>query len=485
MSNYDVVIGLEVHAQLSTQTKMFCSCPVSFGEEPNRNVCPVCLGMPGVLPVPNEKAVAYAVKLGLATNCEINHQAMWTRKNYFYPDLPKGYQITQQGGSPVYDQPICKNGYLEIQSPERGPVKIGLTRIHMEEDAGKLIHDLSPDESLFDANRCGTPLCEIVSEPDLKSPKEASLFLEKVRQILQYLGISDADMEKGNLRCDVNVSLRKSPDAPFGQKVEMKNMNSFNNIEKALEAEISLQTIQLDRGETVAQVTKRFDPNTGKTVVMRSKEEAEDYRYFPEPDLIRLSSVDDVFIEIQRKTLPELPDARTQRYRENLGLSEYDSDVLTKEKNVSDYFEEVCKKGANAKSAANWVMGEVMRVLNEGGVSIQDIKVSPDYLAELLLCIEKGEISGRIAKQVFQDVLDSGDSPLDIIEKKGLKVVSDSGALEKMVVDVIDKNPKQVEEYRAGKEKVLGFFVGQIMKATQGKADPAALNKILKEKLTA
>src|SRR5690606_5794014 len=394
---YSVVIGLEVHAQLSTRTKMFCGCKVEFGAEPNTLVCPVCLGMPGTLPVPNAKAVEYAIKMGLACGCRIDTKAMWTRKNYFYPDLPKGYQITQTGGSPVYDRPICTGGHLDIDLEDGTRKRIGLTRIHMEEDAGKLIHDLTVADSLFDANRCGTPLIEIVSDPDLRSPREAYLYLEKLKQILEYLEICDANMERGNLRCDANISLRASEDAPFGERIELKNMNSFHNIEKALEAEIEMQAAILDAGGTVKRETKRWDVAKGTTVVNRSKEDAQDYRYFPEPDLVRLSVTPDD-VERVRATLPELPEARRKRYVEQYGVPAYDAGVLTREKAVSEFYEAACAVAEDKKAVSNWVMGEVLRVLKEGNLTVSDLKFTAAHVGEMVELIRTGAISGKIAK---------------------------------------------------------------------------------------
>lgn len=482
--DYDIVIGLEVHAQLSTRTKLFCGCKVEFGAAPNTHICPICLGMPGVLPVPNIIAVGYAVKLGLATNCNINQKAMWTRKNYFYPDLPKGYQVTQQGGSAVYDHPICKGGYLELPA-EGHKRKIGITRIHMEEDAGKLIHDLTPEDSLFDANRCGTPLVEVVSEPDIKTPHEARLYLEKMKQILEYLEICDADMENGNLRCDANISLRQSSQAPFGNRVEIKNMNSFSNLEKALESEIELQTMILDGGGSVNQVTKRWDPNAGKTIEMRSKEDADDYRYFPEPDLIRLEMVDDAFINKAQVDMPELPDTRRQRFFDSYELSEYDAAVLTAKKPVANYFEKVCAHTSNYKSAANWVMGNILGMLKDTDADINQIDIKPEHIASLINLVDDKKISGRIAKQVFSEMMETGLTPEIIVQRKGLSVVSNEDDLIPLISELIASNPSQAAEYKAGKHKLMGYFMGQIMKATKGKASPEVVTKILTEKLSA
>ena len=475
---YSVVIGLEVHAQLSTRTKMFCGCKVEFGAEPNTLVCPVCLGMPGTLPVPNAKAVEYAIRMGLACDCRIDPKAMWTRKNYFYPDLPKGYQITQQGEVALYDRPICTEGHLEIDLEDGSRKRIGLKRIHMEEDAGKLIHDLTVADSLFDANRCGTPLIEIVSLPDLRSPREAYLYLEKLKQILEYLEICDANMEMGNLRCDANVSLRRDEFAPFGNRVELKNMNSFHNIEKALHAEIELQGLALDRGETIAQQTKRWDVNRGVTVATRAKEEAHDYRYFPEPDLVRIA-VDWERVERIRAALPELPEARRKRYAEEMGIPAYDAAVLTKDKPVSEFYERVCAVAADKKAASNWVMGEVLRVTKEKSIGVSELKFTPEQLGELINLIQAGTISGKIAKTVFEEMLSEGKAPGQIVKDRNLVVINDAGALEGFVREVLGKNQESVDAYRGGKVKLLGFFVGQVMKLSQGKADPEQVNQLL------
>jgi aspartyl-tRNA(Asn)/glutamyl-tRNA(Gln) amidotransferase subunit B len=481
---YSVVIGLEVHAQLSTRTKMFCGCKVEFGAEPNTLVCPVCLGMPGTLPVPNAKAVEYAIKMGLACGCKIDPEAMWTRKNYFYPDLPKGYQITQQGEVPMYDRPICTEGSLEVDMDDGSRKYIGLKRIHMEEDAGKLIHDLTVVDSLFDANRCGTPLIEIVTLPDLRSPREAYLYLEKLKQILEYLEICDANMERGNLRCDANVSLRKDEFAPLGNRVELKNMNSFHNIEKALEAEIELQTLMLDRGEPILQQTKRWDVARGVTVATRTKEEAHDYRYFPEPDLVRIN-VTKADIEAIRKNLPELPEARRNRYVEVYAIPAYDAAVLTRDKPVSEFFERVCAVTTDRKAASNWVMGDVLRVVKEQNIGVRDLKFTGEHIGELINLIQSGTISGKIAKTVFEDMILEGKAPGQIVKDKNLLVINDAGAIDKWVREVLDKNPDSVAAYKGGKVKLMGFFVGQVMKLSQGKASPDQVNDILKKLLEA
>jgi aspartyl-tRNA(Asn)/glutamyl-tRNA(Gln) amidotransferase subunit B len=478
MSRYFPVIGLEVHAQLTTRTKLFCGCELDFGGQPNSRVCPVCLGMPGTLPVPNQEAVDLAIRLGLALNCEIDPAPLWTRKNYFYPDLPKGYQITQTGGIPVYDHPVCKNGWLEITLSDGSTKKIRINRIHMEEDAGKLVHDFSPKSSHFDANRCGTPLCEIVSEPDLRSPEEAVLYLEKLKQILEYTGVCDANMERGNLRADANVSLRPSEDAPFGTRCEIKNLNSFSNLQKAVEAEMALQAITYDSGGTIDQCTKRYDVNNNKTIVIRSKEDAHDYRYFPEPDMVRMT-ITPAMIEAQQALLPELPDARRTRFVEQYGITAYDAQVLCLDKAVADWFDLAAQNAKNAKLVSNWMTSELLREVKELEGGLAAIKIQPQQLAELVNLIEDGTISGKIAKTVFAEMWESGQDPKAIVEAKGLVQVSDTGAIEAIVESVLDENPAQVAEVLAGKEKTKGFLVGMIMRKSQGKANPGLVNQVL------
>ncbi len=482
--SYSIVIGLEVHAQLATNTKMFCSCKLEFGSEPNTLVCPVCLGMPGTLPSPNVTAVEYAVKMGLACDCRVDEQAMWTRKNYFYPDLPKGYQITQQGENKLYDRPICTKGHIDIQLDDGSRKRIGLTRIHMEEDAGKLIHDLTVQDSLFDANRCGTPLIEIVSDPDLRTPREAYLYLEKLKQILEYLEICDANMERGNLRVDANVSLRRDENAPFGNRVELKNMNSFHNIEKALEAEIELQTRILDEGGKILQQTKRWDVARGVTVALRTKEDAQDYRYFPEPDLVRLD-VNETMLKRIRETLPELPEARRTRYVQEFSIPAYDADVLTRDKPVSEYFEAVCQVATDRKAASNWVMGEVLRLMKDQAIPVSEVKIQPKQLGEMINMIQSGTITGKIAKTVFEDMMVSGKDPATIVKEKGLIVINDSAAIEALIRQVMEKSPNEVQEFRGGKVKLMGFFVGQVMKLSGGKASPDQVNGLLRKMLEA
>lgn len=478
MSRYFPVIGLEIHCQLSTRTKLFCGCEIEVNTSPNKHVCPVCLGLPGAMPVPNAEAVQLAIRLGLALNCEIDLNAMWTRKNYFYPDLPKGYQITQTGGLPVYDHPICKNGFIEVTLADGTVKRIGITRIHMEEDAGKLVHDLTPENSHFDANRCGTPLCEIVTEPDIRSPEEAVLALQKIKQILEYTGVSNANMENGNMRCDGNISLRPSETAPFGTRAEIKNLNSFTNLEKALTAEILLQTITLDSGREVEQCTKRFDVNNNKTIVIRSKEDSHDYKYFPEPDMLRLRT-DPALVESIRQSLPELPEARRARFVSSYGITDYDALVLTFEKPVSDWFDEAAQVCKNPKLLANWVISELLREVKELAGGLHDVKIQPAQLATMVNLIENNTISGKIGKTVFADMFATGKDPESIIKEKGLVQITDSAAIEAIVREVTQANAAQFAEFKAGKVALKGFFVGQIMKKSGGKANPAMVNQIL------
>jgi len=476
--DYEPVIGLEVHAQLSTESKIFCGCSTRFGAPPNQQTCPVCLGMPGVLPVLNKKAVEFALRAGLATNCKIARRCIFARKNYFYPDLPKGYQISQ------YEQPLCYDGFIEIEID--GKIKrIGLIRIHLEEDAGKSVHAeewVGPDETLVDLNRCGIPLIEIVSAPDINSPREAYLYLIKLKQILQYLEISDCNMEKGSLRCDANISLRPVGSKELGVKTEVKNMNSFHGVERALECEVERQRKILESGGEIVQETLLWDAKENRVVPMRSKEYAHDYRYFPEPDLVPLE-VDESWIEEIRKTLPEMPTARRDRFIRDFGLPRYDAEVLTSSKDLADYYEECLKYSNDPKLVANWVMGEVLRFLKEGKMEIKDFPVRPKNLGELLGLIQDGTISGKIAKTVFEEMVKTGGSPKVIVEKKGLVQVTDREQIGRVVEEVLAANPKEVERYLAGKEKLLGFFIGQVMKATKGKANPKVVNEVLRGKL--
>ena len=475
---YQVVIGLEVHTQLTTNTKIFCGCSTRFGAQPNSQTCPVCLGFPGALPVLNQKVVEYAIRAGLATNCSITRRSVFARKNYFYPDLPKGYQISQ------FDLPICLNGHLDIDI-EGERKRIGITRIHMEEDAGKLVHADLPgigDDSCVDLNRACTPLLEVVSEPDMRSPDEAIAYLKKLHQIVMYLGICDGNLEEGSFRCDANVSLMPVGSTVFGTRAELKNINSFKFIKQAIEYEMERQAEILDEGGRIIQETRLFDPSTGTTRSMRGKEEAHDYRYFPDPDLVPVI-VSDEWIEQVRATLPELPEAKRSRFTTGLGLPEYDAEVLAASRELAHYFEETVALFAQPKTVSNWVMGEVTRALNEDGRNIAECPVTPALLAELLKLIEKGTISGKIAKTVFDEMYKSGKEPAAIVQEKGLVQVSDSGAIEAMIDEVLQKNPGQVSEYRSGKETLFGFFVGQVMRASKGKANPALVNELLLKKL--
>ncbi len=475
-TEYEVVIGLEVHVELNTDSKMFCSCPTTFGAEPNTHVCPICLGMPGVLPVINRKAVEYTIRAALALNCQVAKYSKFDRKNYFYPDLPKNYQISQ------YDLPLATGGYVEI-SVDGKKRKIGIRRVHLEEDAGKLLHEgTGPKTSLVDFNRTGVPLIEIVSEPDLRSPEEARLYLNKLRTILHYTGVSDVKMEEGSLRCDANVSIRPLGSEVFGTLTEVKNMNSFRAVERALAYEVERQKEILERGEKVERETRGWDENRRITVSMRGKEEAHDYRYFPEPDLVPLEISRDWVEEIQER-LPDMPDERQARLVRELGLPEYDAEVLTSSKDLADFYDACVKHYPEAKTVSNWVMGEVLGYLNEKGLEITDLPFRPEDLAGLLRLIDKGTISGKIAKQVFQEMCKSGKAPETIVEEKGLKQITDESEIAAIVEKVMEDNPKVVEDFRGGKEKALGFLVGQVMKATRGKANPQLVNRLFRERL--
>jgi aspartyl-tRNA(Asn)/glutamyl-tRNA(Gln) amidotransferase subunit B len=480
IARYEPVIGLEVHVQLATNTKIFCGCATSFGAPPNTNVCPVCMGLPGALPVLNRRAVEMGVNAALAIHCTVNSFSRFARKNYFYPDLPKGYQISQ------YDQPLAEHGWIDVETDGRGKQRLGITRVHMEDDAGKSIHDGFRDSDRYtyvDLNRCGTPLIEIVTEPDMRSSDEAYAFLTELKQVLQYLEVSTCDMEKGHLRCDANVSVRLKGAEKFGTKAEVKNLNSFRFLKQALDYEIARQVGVLEGGGRILQETRQYNPDSGETTSMRSKEHAHDYRYFPEPDLEPLRISEESLTRIKSRMV-ELPRDRRERFLRDYGLREYDADVLTATRAVSDYFEETAKACGDPRAAANWVMGDLMGALKAEGKEISDSPVSAANLGELIALIAKGEISGKLAKEIFPKMFASGEAPGAIIEREGLKQISDTGALEKIVDSVIAANPKQVEQYKSGKSTVLGFFVGQIMKASRGQANPAAVNEILRQKLS-
>ena len=474
--DFETVIGLEVHAQLKTKSKIFCGCSTAFGAPPNTNTCQVCLGMPGVLPVLNKKVVDFTIKMALATHCAITSPNRFARKNYFYPDLPKGYQISQ------FELPIAEHGWLEVEV-NGSKKRIGITRIHMEEDAGKLVHDEREPVSYVDLNRTGVPLIEIVSEPDIRSPEEATAYLKKLHAILRYLDICDGNMQEGSFRCDANISLRPVGQEKFGTRTELKNMNSFRNVQRALEYEIRRQRdILLDGGEVV-QETLLWDAERNVTNSMRGKEEAHDYRYFPDPDLIPVV-IDEEWIENMRKSLPELPDERKQRFISALGLPEYDADVLTSARDLADYFEAALKEYPQAKKLSNWMMTELMRELKgEDSIDIGGCPVSPENLGRLLNMIDRGTISGKIAKSLFMDMMASGKDPETLVKEKNLVQVSDEGELLAVVREIIAANPSQAAEYRAGKTKLMGYFVGQLMQKTKGRANPKLANQLFSQEL--
>ncbi len=475
---YESVIGLEVHAQLLTKAKLFCSCSTTFQADPNEHACQVCLGMPGVLPVLNRQAVELAIRTGLAMQGEIASACRFARKNYFYPDLPKGYQISQ------YDEPLIVGGGLSIDV-EGVTMEVRLTRIHLEEDAGKSIHGenlADPTKSYVDHNRCGVPLMEIVSEPDLRSPEQARVYLQKLKTMLEYIEVCDGNMEEGSLRCDANVSLRPVGSKELGTRTEIKNLNSFRNVQRALEYEIQRQAEVLDSGGSIDQETRLFDADRGVTLTMRSKEDAHDYRYFPEPDLVPIHVNADWITRVQAE-LPELPDAKRQRFVAEYGLPEYDAEVLTASRELAAYFEDTVQQYNQPKIVSNWVMGDLTRELNRSASSPQHALVTPAHLAGMLQLVEEGVISGKIAKTVFDEMYQTGKRPREIVEEQGLVQMSDTGALEGIISQVLADNPAQVEEYRGGKQKVFGFFVGQTMKATQGKANPQVVNQLLRQLL--
>ncbi|MDW8355465.1 MAG: Asp-tRNA(Asn)/Glu-tRNA(Gln) amidotransferase subunit GatB [Bryobacterales bacterium] len=478
LARYEAVIGLEVHVQLATRTKIFCGCPTSFGAPPNTNVCPVCLGLPGALPVLNRRAVEMAVKAALALNCTVRPVSRLARKNYFYPDLPKGYQISQ------YDEPLAERGWVEILV-NGARKRIGVTRVHIEDDAGKSLHEGFEDSDRYtyvDLNRCGTPLIEIVSEPDLRSSEEAYAYLTELKLLMQYIEVSTCDMEKGHLRCDANVSVRPRGAETFGTKTEVKNLNSFRFLKAALDYEIARQVAILENGGAIVQETRLYNPDTGETMGMRTKEYAHDYRYFPEPDLLPLR-ISEEWRERIRAEMPELPSQKRARFVEQYGLREYDAQVLTLSRDLSDYFERAAAVSGDPRGTANWVMGDLLGALKAEGKEIPESPVSAEQLGELVALISRGEISGKLAKEIFAKMWATGDSARTIMEREGLRQISDAALIEKIIEEVLAANPKQVESYRSGKSGVLGFLVGQVMKATRGQANPALVNELLRKKL--
>ena len=478
MSNtdYEKVMGLEVHAELSTKTKIFCSCPTEFGAEPNTHVCPVCMAMPGALPVLNEKVVEYAVKAGLATNCEISRNSKNDRKNYFYPDTPRAYQISQ------FDKPLCEHGYIEIEDDDGNPKRIGITRIHIEDDAGKLNHNELGGGSLVDLNRAGVPLIEIVSEPDLRTAGEVDRYLKKLKSILEYIEVSDCKMQEGSFRADVNISVRKKGETKFGTRTETKNMSSFRAITREIEYESNRQIEVLENGGKIEQETLRWDDVSGKTFSMRDKEDAQDYRYFPEPDLVAIR-LSEEYIENIRKNLPEMPESRKERYLKEFNLSEKDARLLTSSKYLSNMFEAAEKICGNAKAVANWLLSDVSRILNEKELEPDSIPFTAEQLAKLVELIDKGTISSAIGKKVIEELFENPKDPEEIIKEKGWIQISDAGAIKQVVEKILEANPQSVADYKAGKDRALGFLVGQAMKETKGKANPQMLNKMFLEEL--
>ncbi len=472
---FEAVIGIEVHAELSTKTKIYCGCENSFGGEINTHCCPICTGMPGTLPKLNGKVVEYAIKAGLAMNCEIEKNSKQDRKNYFYPDLPKAYQISQ------FDLPLCHDGYIDI-NVNGGKKRIGITRIHIEEDAGKSLHDVVPGKSLMDYNRCGVPLIEIVSEPDMRSVEEAGEYLETLKSILKYIGVSDCKMQEGSLRCDVNVSVRPVGRKEYGIRSEMKNVNTFSGALRGIEYEIKRHTEILKAGGTITQETRRWDDAKGESLPLRSKEDAQDYRYFPEPDLMPIVTSDETIEEI-RKTIPELPHVKRDRYVKEFALPEYDASQLTEERSVAEFFEKTIKCGASPKAASNWIMGDIFRIMKEKYVGIDEINVTPENLAAMIEQIDKGVISNTAAKQVMEEMTKTGDAPTDIIERLGLKQVNDENAILDIIHTAFEANPQSIADYKGGKDRAVGFLVGQVMRLSKGKANPAAVNKLIVEEL--
>ena len=473
--SYEPVIGLEIHAQLLTKSKIFCGCSTQFGAEPNSHACPVCIGMPGVLPVLNRKVVEFAMKMALATHCRINGSCNFARKNYFYPDLPKGYQISQ------YAQPLSEHGYVDIEQ-DGEKKRIGITRIHMEEDAGKLLHDEYLPSSYVDLNRTGVPLIEIVSEPDMRNAEEAAAYLRRLHEILVYLEICDGNMEEGSFRCDANVSLRPRGETAFGTRAELKNMKSFRNVQRALEYEIKRQQYILESGQEVIQETRLWDDSQGVTLSMRGKEDAHDYRYFPDPDLVPIV-IDGAWMEEVRISLPELPLEKRERFVRDYQIPPYDAGVLTSSRALADYFEEAARLSGKPKITGNWVMGDVLRFLNEEKKDIKECLILPRSLADMIGLIEDGTISGKMAKDIIEEMYRTGKPPKMIIEEKGMVQITDENALAKTIAEILAANPAQLQQYRGGKEKLFGYFVGQVMKATQGKANPQLINDLLKKML--
>lgn len=475
MNRYETVIGLEVHVELSTKSKIFCSCSTEFGAPPNTHTCPVCLGHPGVLPVLNKEAVHFAIKVAMALNCNIAENSKFDRKNYFYPDLPKAYQISQ------YDQPIGEDGWIEIDV-QGGKKRIGITRVHLEEDAGKLHHLENGHGSLVDYNRVGIPLIEIVSEPDLRSPQEAKAYLEKLKMIIQYTGVSDVKMEEGSLRCDANISLRAKGQIKFGTKTEMKNLNSFRNVEKALEFEQNRQASLLDQGKTISQETLRWLENEDQTKPMRSKEQAHDYRYFPEPDLVPLY-IDEKWKTAILQSIPELPDTLRARYTSEYGLSEYDANILISSKSIADFFDQTIIAGGDPKLAANWITRDLLAFLNKEGIEVGQVKLTPEKLVKMIRLIRNGVISTNIGKEVFSEVLETGKDPEQVVNEKGLVQINDEEMLIKEIRHIISEYPQSVEDIKNGKDRALGFLVGKVMKATKGKANPQMVNQLICEEI--
>jgi aspartyl-tRNA(Asn)/glutamyl-tRNA(Gln) amidotransferase subunit B len=472
---YEPVMGLEIHAQMKTESKIFCGCSTKFGASPNTHTCPVCLGMPGVLPVLNRGVVEFAIRMALATHCSIAPLAQFARKNYFYPDLPKGYQISQ------YELPLARNGWVEIENSNDSK-RVRIHRIHMEEDAGKLVHDEHQPVSYVDFNRTGVPLIEIVSEPDIATPEEAAAYLKTLREILRYLEICDGNLEEGSMRCDANISLRPAGTSTLGTKVELKNMNSFKNVQKALEFEIRRQKALLERGESLVQETRLWDAGRNVTLSMRSKEEAHDYRYFPDPDLIPIV-VSEEWVEQVRDGLPELPEAKRDRFLRDYALPAYDAKVLTSSKPLANYFEAAVKEFERPKALSNWIMSELLRELNRDDREIEECPVSPENMADLLRLLDSGVISGKIAKAVFEKMYASGKSARQIVDEEGLVQVSDESEIETIIEQIFLDNPKEVEQLRTGKDKLFGFFIGEVMRKTKGKANPQLVNQILRKKL--